>query len=95
MAIETDSDDIKDLIWKIEKTRFLINKGNGAVESPEFLREPLRIERVLTSVESAVCTVLTTSGCHVEATDDVLISDFDVASYYPEHHAESRSHPAT
>ena len=81
--IETDSDDIKDLIWKIEKTRFLINKGNGAVESPEFLREPLRIGEG--SYQCGVGGLHSTHDkrLYVEATDDVLISDFDVASYYP------------
>jgi hypothetical protein len=81
--IETEGDEIKELIWKLEKTQFLINKGNGAVESPDFLKEPLVIGdgRYQCGVGGLHSTH--DKRLYVEATEDVLVSDFDVASYYP------------
>jgi len=81
--IETDSDVINDLIERLNRTEFTINAANGQVESPEWLKE-----LVLIGDGSYQCGVgglhSTHDKClHVEATDEVLVSDFDVASYYP------------
>jgi len=81
--IETEGDEIKELIWKLEKTQFLINKGNGAVESPDFLKEPLVIGdgRYQCGVGGLHSTH--DKRLYVEATEDVLVSDWDISSFYP------------
>lgn len=81
--IETDSDVINEVIQTLHNTRFSINAGNGQVETPEFLQEPVQlgygtyqmgIGGLHSTHDKAVC---------VEATEGTLISDFDVSSYYP------------
>jgi len=81
--IETDSDAINELIERMNRTNFTINAGNGQVESPEFLQNP--IELGYGTYQFGVGGLHSTHDkkLHVEATDEMLISDFDVASYYP------------
>lgn len=81
--IQTDSDVINDIIQKVENTRFMIHPANGQVESPDFLADP--IELGFGSYQMGVGGLHSTHDkqLHLEASDDFLISDFDVASYYP------------
>lgn len=81
--IQTDSQVINDLIERLEATTFTINPANGVVQSPEFLDEPLQL-----GYGSYQCGIgglhSTHDKClHVESTNEIMISDFDVASYYP------------
>jgi 5'-3' exonuclease len=81
--IETRSEVINDLVDRIARTQFTINKGNGQVESPQWLSEQVEI-----GYGTYQCGVGGLHSTHdkrlyAEASEDVLISDFDVASYYP------------
>ena len=81
--ISTESSEINELIERIERTKFKINKANGQVEAPEFLKEPIRL--CSGTYQCGVGGLHSTHdhNLYAEATDDVLISDWDVASYYP------------
>ena len=81
--VESSSDTINEIIERLERTRFTVNQGNGQVESPEFLADP--IELGFGQYQMGVGGLHSTHDkkLHVEATDETLISDFDVASYYP------------
>lgn len=81
--IQTDSPVINELIHKLETCAFTINRMNGAVECPKFLDEPLQL-----GFGTYQCGIGGLHSTHdrrrfVEATGNFLISDFDVASYYP------------
>lgn len=81
--IQTDSDVINELIYRLEDAFFTINQGNGAVQAPAFLEDP--IELGTGTYQCGVGGLHSTHDkrLHVVATDELLISDFDVASYYP------------
>lgn len=81
--IETDSEVIRDLIEQLEHTHFKISKLNGQVESPEFLDEVFELG--MGTYKFGVGGLHSTHDRNLcaEATEEVLISDFDVASYYP------------
>jgi hypothetical protein len=81
--IETDSDEINELIERLQRTNFMINRANGQVEAPEFLKDVLCI-----GDGTYQCGVGGLHSTHDkclyrESTEEMLISDFDVASYYP------------
>jgi hypothetical protein len=81
--ISTGSEVINELIERLQRTKFTINKANGQVEAPEFLADHIAIGQ-----GSYQCGVGGLHSTHdkclfAEATEDMLISDFDVASYYP------------
>lgn len=81
--IETNSSVINELIERLNRTNFSINMANGQVEAPAFLSEP--IEVCGGTYQCGIGGLHSTHDkkLYVEASEDVLISDFDVASYYP------------
>jgi len=81
--IETGSDAIQDLVERLNRTEFSINKMTGEVVSPEFLKEPLRIGQGV--YQCGIGGLHSTHDKRVYARDtgEYLISDWDVASYYP------------
>lgn len=81
--IKTDSDDINDLIEQVERCEFKINPANGQVQAPDFLDEPLAIMSGTYQVGVGGLHSTHDKGLYAAATDNLLISDFDVASYYP------------
>ena len=81
--IETESEAIQDLVERLNRAEFFINKMNGQVETPEFLREPLRIGHGTYQCGIGGLHSTHDKQLYVRATEDTLISDFDVASYYP------------
>lgn len=81
--IQTSNKDIVALLDRIEATQFTINRGNGAVEAPGFLKDEIAIKK-----GSYQCGIGGLHSTHdksfaIQATPELLISDFDVASYYP------------
>jgi hypothetical protein len=81
--IKTDSPLINDIIAKMNAHEFTINMANGQLESPDFLKEPVKIG--CGSYQLGVGGVHSTHDevvC-VWATEYVKVSDVDVASYYP------------
>lgn len=81
--IQTKSDVLNDLIDELETTRFKINRANGNLIAPDFLDTPLQLGSG--SYQCGVGGLHSThdKSLHRVAGDGVLISDFDVASYYP------------
>ena len=81
--IETDSSVINELIERLNRTNFSINMANGQVEAPAFLSEPIEVGGGTYKCGIGGLHSTHDKKLYVEASEDVLISDFDVASYYP------------
>lgn len=81
--IETESDQINDIIHQIENTDFKINFANGMVVAPDFLKEP--IELGFGKYQMGVGGLHSTHDkCfYSESDEEYAQSDFDVAGYYP------------
>ena len=81
--IKTDSPVILDLIAKLEGCEFKIHPGNGAVEAPDFLKDPIKIGWGTYQFGVGGLHSTMDSKLHIFADDNLMLSDFDVASYYP------------
>jgi len=81
--IKTDSVAINSLIAKLESHAFTINKENGQLEAPDFLKQPLALGSG--TYQCGVGGLHSTMDINrsVFADDMTLVSDFDVAGYYP------------
>jgi len=81
--IETESDQINDIIHQLENTDFKINFANGMVVAPDFLREP--VELGFGKYQMGVGGLHSTHDkCfYSESDEEYAQSDFDVAGYYP------------
>lgn len=81
--IATDSPVIRGLIERLENTEFEINRVNGQVIAPEFLAESVKLG--YGTYQMGVGGLHSTHDVklHVKARDGRQLSDFDVASYYP------------
>ena len=81
--IKTDNEVLNSIIAKLEAHEFTINKMNGQVEAPDFLKDPIKLGSG--SYQFGVGGIHSTHDekvC-VWATENTLISDLDVSSYYP------------
>lgn len=81
--IVTDSPVINQLADLLSQFPFVLNRGNGSPSAPQFLDEP-----VVIGSGTYQCGVGGLHSTHdkemyLEASEDLLLSDFDVASYYP------------
>ena len=81
--IKTKNQDLIDLIERIESESFKINYANGSVIAPAWMETPLTIRNGSYKVGVGGLHSTHDVKLHRTATDDYLISDFDVASYYP------------
>lgn len=81
--IKTRSPILKELISAFEDEEFVINRGNGSPIEAEWMAEPIAIGKGLYKVGLGGLHSQHDKQFYVEATDDLMISDFDVASYYP------------
>lgn len=81
--IETTSPEIRRLIEQIEDHAFAINQGNGSPAFPQFLTAPIKINKGTYQFGIGGLHSKHDTKLHLQATDERLISDFDVASYYP------------
>lgn len=81
--IRTDHPGITELINLLNEHRFKINHANGSPEAPEFLAEPLRINNGFYQCGIGGLHSTHDQQMYLEATDTLCLSDFDVASYYP------------
>lgn len=81
--IKTKNPEIKALIEKCESTKFKINFGNGSPIEAEWMTEPIRIGKGLYKFGLGGLHSQHDKNFYIEATDTLAISDFDVASYYP------------
>lgn len=81
--IKTDSKLINEIIELCEEHKFKINYANGSPEFPEFLTEPIKIGAGIYQMGIGGLHSQHDLKLFLEATDRRWISDFDVASYYP------------
>ena len=81
--IKTDSPLINEIIELCEGHKFLINHANGSPEFPEFLSEPIQIGDGVYQMGIGGLHSQHDVKFFAEATNTQLLSDFDVASYYP------------
>lgn len=81
--IKTDSKLINEIIELCEEHKFKINHANGSPEFPEFLTEPIKIGSGIYQMGIGGLHSQHDLKLFLEATDRRWISDFDVASYYP------------
>lgn len=81
--IETEDPQLCDIIDELESTRFKINRANGSPEVPEFLDEPIQVG--YGTYQMGIGGLHSTHDLKVysRAEGTKRISDFDVASYYP------------
>lgn len=81
--VQTKNDALNDLIDKLEDEHFLIDTGTGAPKLPVWMEEPLTLhDGVYKFGIGGLHSQHDKKVCHT-ADDEWLISDFDVASYYP------------
>lgn len=81
--IKTDSKLIEEIIELCEDHKFKINHGNGSPEFPDFLAEPIKIGTGVYQMGIGGLHSQHDRKLHLQASDTLLLSDFDVASYYP------------
>lgn len=81
--IRTDNAELNTTIKALEAHSFSINPGNGSPEFPEFLNEPIVIGSGTYQMGIGGLHSTHDKQLYLEETDKILISDFDVASYYP------------
>lgn len=82
--IQTKSEIINNLIADLEDHPFRINRGNGSPELPEWLSENLYgIGGGTYQVGIGGLHSTHDKSVYYEADENTLLSDFDVASYYP------------
>jgi hypothetical protein len=81
--IKTDSEQINQLIGQIQSHFFEINKGNGSPTFPEFLTEPIKLGHGTYQFGIGGLHSQHDTKFFVQADENLLVSDFDVASYYP------------
>lgn len=81
--IVSDNPMINEMKSLLEQHRFIINRANGSPEVPEFLSEPVRINAGTYQMGIGGLHSTHDNNLYLEANDNLLLSDFDVASYYP------------
>lgn len=81
--IKTDSALINEIIDMCEAHRFTMNPGNGAVEFPDFLVEPITMGAGLYQMGVGGLHSKHDLQLHLKADEKTSLSDFDVAGYYP------------
>lgn len=81
--IKTSHVDVQQLIWELENHRFILNRGNGSPEVPDFLNDTRVFGKGTYQVGVGGLHSTHDLKLHLKASDDMLLSDFDVASYYP------------
>lgn len=81
--IQTDCEKINKLIDQLEDHCFTINRGNGSPEFPDFLAEPFTLNEGVYQFGIGGLHSKHDVRYHVNSSDNLMISDVDAASYYP------------
>ena len=81
--INTKSPALHDLIEAFESERFDINRGNGSPVEAEWMAEPIQIGTGIYKVGLGGLHSQHDKQVMFEASDTLMVSDFDVKSYYP------------
>ena len=80
--IKTDNPHIQALIDRMENERFTVDQ-KGSPEAPDWMADDFSLGQGTYKVGIGGLHSTHDLKFYVEATDEVLLSDFDVASYYP------------
>lgn len=81
--ITTRSKQLKQLILDFENECYPINRANGSPVEAEWMKEPIQVGSGTYKVGLGGLHSQHDKKFYIEATDNLLLSDFDVASYYP------------
>lgn len=81
--IQSKNPVIKELIDLCNQHEFKIDRRNGSPEAPEFLKDPVHIGKGTYQMGIGGLHSTHDTKMHLEASDKLMLSDFDVASYYP------------
>lgn len=81
--IQTKSPIIQEIIDLCNQHEFKIDRRNGSPEAPEFLKDPIHIGKGAYQMGIGGLHSTHDTKMHLEASSKLLLSDFDVASYYP------------
>lgn len=81
--IRTKNKQLLEIIDKLHNTQFLINPGNGSPEAPAWMEDVITIGKGTYQMGIGGLHSTHDKCFHRQASDDLLISDFDVTSYYP------------
>lgn len=81
--IKTTHKGILEVIELLNQHPFKLNRASGQPEVPEFLKEPFRINEGTYQMGVGGLHSTHDVGMYLEADEKMLLSDFDVASYYP------------
>lgn len=81
--IKTKHPALLEIIDQLSNHLFSINRANGQVNSPEFLEAPLRLNNGVYQLGVGGIHSQHDMQMYLEADEDYALSDFDVASYYP------------
>lgn len=81
--IKTGSPLLNEIIDLCEMHPYKINHANGSPAFPEFLVEPVQIKDGVYQMGNGGLHSKHDQKLHLVATEEILLSDFDVASYYP------------
>ena len=91
--IKTDSEVINEIIGLLEEHRFKIQHTTGAPIVPPFFEETVQIGDGTYQCGVGGLHSTHDQGMYLEATENLVLSDFDVASYYPKIMLEARITP--
>jgi hypothetical protein len=81
--IKTTNEVVKEVQTYMEDTFFGVNNGSGQPVEPEWMEDPFKLNDGVYKVGLGGLHSQHDTNFYVEATDEYLVSDFDVASYYP------------
>lgn len=81
--IKTNYIDVVQLIWELENHRFILNRANGSPDVPDFLNEPRNFGKGTYQIGVGGLHSTHDLSLHLKESEGMLLSDFDVASYYP------------
>ena len=81
--IQTSNRRLRELIERMENQRFLINQGNGSPEAPDWMTPEFPLGTGAYQVGIGGLHSTHDVKVHLVASDTYCLSDFDVASYYP------------
>lgn len=81
--ITTRSKQLKQLILDFENECYPINRANGSPVEAEWMKEPIQVGSGTYKVGLGGLHSQHDKKFYIEASDTLMLSDFDVASYYP------------
>ena len=82
--IQTENETVEQIKISMEDITYIIDQANGAPVAPKWMEQVFKVGAGTYQTGIGGLHSTHDHNRHLVATDDILISDFDVASYYPE-----------